>query len=114
MHGSIVHLERGGADLGLRLSLFGMASNDHRLERWFDLGVDAAAGGGLVKPSRLESFGRVWIGGWAVFGISPGNPYASLVLDARRIVNAGWDDATVFTIGVAYSSRRFDDFYLRD
>ncbi len=43
-----------------------------------------------------------------------GNPYTSLVLDVRRIVNGRWDDATVFTIGVAYSSRRFDDFYLRD
>jgi len=104
----------GGADVGLRVSLFGIASNDARLERWFDVGVDAAVGGGLVKPSRIESVGRAWIGAWAVFGILPGNPYVSLVLDVRRIANGGWDDATMYTIGLAYSSRRFDEFNLRD
>jgi len=42
------------------------------------------------------------------------NPYVSLVLDVRRIANGGWDDATMYTIGLAYSSRRFDEFNLRD
>lgn len=104
----------GGADLGLRLSLFGMFSKDHRLERWFDVGMDAAVGGGFVKPARLESFGRAWVGGWAVFGLFPGNPFPSLVLDVRRIAISGWDNATMFTIGLAYSSRRIEDFSVRD
>jgi len=43
-----------------------------------------------------------------------GNPYASLVLDVRRIANRSWDDATVFTVGVAFSSRRLDTIQLRD
>lgn len=104
----------GGVDLGLRMSLFGMISDDHRLERWFDVGVDAAMGGGVVKPARLETFGRAWVGGWAVIGLLPGNPFASLVLDVRRVAIAGWDNATVFTIGLAYSSRRVEDFSVRD
>lgn len=103
-----------GADLGLRLSLFGMFAKDHRLERWFDVGVDAAVGGGFVKPARLETFGRAWVGGWAVFGLFPGNPFPSLVLDVRRIAISGWDNATMFTIGLAYSSRLIENFSVRD
>jgi hypothetical protein len=103
-----------GVDVGLRLSLIGMGTKDLRLARWFDLGAEFGAGGAFVKPSRLETVGRVWAGGWVMLGALPGNPKPSIVLDVRRVANDGWDNYTTFTIGVAYSWRKLDSIDIRD
>jgi hypothetical protein len=99
-----------GIDLGLRASLFGVLNpnGDHRFERWFDLGAAGYAGGGLVKPARLETFAEAWVGGWVELGLwpsQPGHGYPVLVLEVRRAAISGWDDATVFAIGLGITRR---------
>jgi len=103
-----------GVDIGLRLSVIGMGAKDLRLARWFDFGAEFGAGGAFVQPSRVETVGRVWAGGWILLGALPGNPHPSIVLDARRVANDGWDNYTTFTIGVAYSWRKISNFEVHD
>lgn len=99
----------GGIDFALRASLFGMISNDHRIDKWFDIGGFAGAGGGLFKPtSRLDSYGQVWAGAWMQLGLMPGSKYWALFLDVRRVAYKGElvEDATVFGIGLGFVQRR--------
>jgi hypothetical protein len=103
-----------GLDVGARFSLIGMLVDDLQLVHWLDVGADVGAGGAFVKPSRLETVGRAWVGGWVVLGTLPGNPYPTIVLDVRRVVNDGWDDYTTFTIGLAYSWRKIDEFTVHE
>jgi hypothetical protein len=112
--GSVRRNTGGGVDLGLRVSLLGVLANDHRLEHWFDFGGSAMVGGGLVHPARLETFAEASVGGWVEIGLYPGPRYPSLVFEVRRVVIDGWDSATVFAIGLAYTKRFADKLDLRD
>lgn len=99
-----------GIDLGLRLSLFGLVADDHRLEHWFDIGLSGGTGGGGIKPARLETFGHAWIGFFTTVGLWRGERYPSLMLEVRRETVQGWDDRTVFVVGLAFTRRYPDEF----
>ena len=104
----------GGIHIGLRLSLFGLFDREHRIDHWFDIGGSAAAGGGLVYPARLTTFGEVYAGVWAAFGLWPSRRHPSLVLEARRVAITDWDNMTVFTIGISLTERFVEKARWRD
>ncbi|HEU0036700.1 MAG TPA: hypothetical protein VFQ53_39070 [Kofleriaceae bacterium] len=109
----IVRRNRGGGiDLGLRVSLPGVLAphSEHRLERYFDFGFGGTVGGGFVKPARLETFGQAVVSGWIELGLPiGGRRYPVIVLEARRAAISGWNDATVFVVGIGLA-RRTPDF----
>jgi hypothetical protein len=92
----------GGVEVNLRASLFGAIADDHRLERYFDLGFEGGAGGGFAHPASLESYGELWGGGW--IDVGTGNPsWPVLALGARRVTYSGeWNTETIFTVGLAW------------
>ena len=104
----------GGVDFGMRVSLFGLFANDHRVDHWFDVGATAAGGGGLIVPNRLTTYGEGWVGGWVAFGLWPGDRYPSLLVEARRVAVTDWDNFTVFTVGLSITNRFYETFDLRD
>jgi hypothetical protein len=104
----------GGVTFGARVSLFGLFAGNHEIDHWFDLGASGAAGGGLVYPASLTTFGELSGGGWLAFGLFPGARHPALVLEIRRVVIQGWNDMTLFTVGIGVASRRFEDWDLRD
>jgi hypothetical protein len=104
----------GGFHFGLRLSLFGMIDREHRIDHWFDIGGSAAAGGGLVYPARLTTFGEAYAGAWVAFGLWPSRRHPSLVLETRRVAITDWDDMTVFTIGISLTERYVDSLRWHD
>lgn len=95
----------GGIDIGLRASVFGLIAKDNKLDHWLDLGGAAGAGGGLIYPARLSTYGEAWFGGWMTIGLAPGAAYPSLVLDVRRQAVTEWDNETLFSIGLAFTRR---------
>lgn len=95
----------GGIDIGLRASVFGLLAKDNKLDHWLDLGGAAGAGGGLIYPARLSTYGEAWFGAWMTIGLAPGAAYPSLVLDVRRQAVTDWNNETLFSIGLAFTRR---------
>ena len=96
-----------GLDLGMRLSPLGMIADDDGFTRWFDLGVAASMGGGLLYAGRVTTYGQIWGGGWAAIGL-PGvgdDVHASIVVELRREAVADWDNQTLFTVGLSIVRR---------
>ena len=97
-----------GAELGMSISPIGLLASDDRLTRWFDLGVAGSAGGGLIYPSRLTTYGQVWGDLWMAVGLAPGTRHPTLIVSMRRLAVSEWDNATVFTVSLAFT-RRFEN-----
>jgi len=95
----------GGIDIALRASVFGMLAKDNKLDHWLDLGGAAGAGGGLIYPARLSTYGEAWFGGWMTIGLAPGSAYPSLVLEVRRQAVTDWNNETLFSVGLAFTRR---------
>lgn len=97
----------GGADIGLRASLFGILAKDHRLDHWFDFGAMGGAGGGFLRPAdRVTTYGQAWGGAWMQLGVMPGARFLAIFLDARRVIYAGDpEDQTIFGIGIGWVIR---------
>lgn len=104
----------GGIAFGGRVSLFGLFKTNHVVDHWFDLGASGTAGGGLIYPARLTTFGELSGGGWVAFGLYPGTGHASLLLELRRVAVSDWDNMTIFTIGISLTTRSFQDFNFAD
>ncbi len=103
----------GEIDVAVRASPFGMLADDHRFDRYFDLGAQVGAGGGPVgRPGGLSTFGTAWYGAWLELGV-PGDlhgKHVRLVGEVRRQARtAPYLDETVFVIGLAWASRRGAD-----
>jgi hypothetical protein len=95
----------GGVDVGLRASLLGLFAKDHRIDHWVDVGGAIGGGGGLIYPARLTTYGEGWVGGWMTIGLAPGKSYPSLVVDVRRQAVTDWNNETLFSVGLAFTSR---------
>lgn len=101
----------GALGLSLRGSLLGIASPDHRLERYFDIGADAGLGLGAafgLPGHPIEGTASVWYGAWTELGtINAGDGYVALTGGIRREVFDGpYVDQTQLLIGIAWRKRR--------
>jgi len=99
-----------GLGVDLRLSLFGVLSTDHRFERYFDVGVNAGAGGGValgVPPHDVAGTFSGWVGGWTEIGtINAGSGYLALIGSIRReAFDDMFLDQTQLLVGVAWRKR---------
>jgi hypothetical protein len=99
-----------GLGLSARLSLFGVMSTDHALERYLDLGGEAGGGfGGVLGagPYRVSGFGSAWYGAWVDIGtVSVGAGYLALTGGIRReAFTDPWNDRTQLMIGLAWRKR---------
>jgi hypothetical protein len=102
----------GGVEMLARFSLFGMFADDHRLEHWFDIGVEGAAGGGFAHPAALEGFGELWSGVFVDIGLAPGPSYPALSLGVRALtLSSPWNGETIATIGLSWVSRTIEPFW---
>lgn len=95
----------GGIDIGMRVSAFGLVAKGNGLEHWFDIGAAAGAGGGLIYPARLTTYGEGWVGGWVAIGLWKGPAFPSLLVDLRRQAVSEWDNATIVSVGLAFTRR---------
>jgi len=101
----------GGIELQGRFSLFGMLADDHRIEHWFDIGFEGAAGGGFAHPASLEGFGELWGGAFIDIGLAPGPSYPALSLGVRALtLSSPWDGETIATIGLSWVTRTIEPF----
>lgn len=104
-----------GAGIDLRASLLGIVSSDHRLERYFDVGLDAGAGAGGAfadAPHKLTGTASGWYGAWAELGTVPaGKGYVALTLGIRReVFNEHFFDQTQLLVGVAWRKHTLSPF----
>ncbi len=99
----------GTVDLSLRASPFALLGDDHRIERWFDLGGAAGIGGGLVRTDRLTTLGAAWVGAWAEIGLPFGGwHYPAIELSIQRVTFGGdARDETAFLVGLGWTTREF-------
>jgi hypothetical protein len=99
----------GQLELWMSASLFGLLSDDHRFERYFDLGAAAGAGGGLAHTNGLTTIAEVWYGPWIEIGLVPGDwEYPALHLEVQQTLYRGaWRDRTTFIVGLSLVGRRF-------
>ena len=112
-----------GVSVGLdvRGSLLGILSDDHRLERYFDVGLDAGAGAGLAfagAPHQLNGVTSGWYGAWVELGTVPIRAgYLAVTLGIRReVFNEYFFDQTQIFAGLAFRKREQKplDLTLRD
>jgi hypothetical protein len=99
-----------GFGLTTRASLFGILGTTHELERHFDLGADAGAGGALVPgvpDHNLSGLGSYWVGAWVEVGtVDAWGGYLAVVGGIRReAFVAPWTDQTELAIGLAWRKR---------
>ena len=95
----------GGIEVNGRVSLFGLFADDHRLERYFDVGFDGGAGGGFAHPANLDSLGELWGGGWLDIGLG-GESYPAIALGVHEVAySESWNSETVYTLGLAWVLR---------
>jgi len=105
------HRPRGRVRFSLRGSLLGIASPDHRLERYFDIGADAGIGLGAafgLPRHDIEGTASAWYGAWTgARTINAGDGYVALTGGIRREVFDGpYVDQTQLLIGIAWRTRR--------
>jgi hypothetical protein len=110
------------ADLSLRLSLPGVLPTEHVVDRYFDFGLEAG-GGGIVAvgvPRTVEGIAEGFVGGWVELGtIAVDDDSYIAISGAIRAygLDSGWDNQTVYTIGVGWRGRTHftqRDFQFRD
>jgi len=98
-------------DFLLRVSLPGVMPTDHRLDRFFDFGVEGG-GGGVVAfgvPPGVQGMGDAFIGGWVELGtvpVSGNHGWIAITGSARSYgLDSGWDNQTVYTVAIGWRSR---------
>jgi hypothetical protein len=99
-----------GAALATRVSLFGLLGTSHELERYFDLGGAAGAGGGWVfgpPPHDIAGFGSAWYGAWVDLGtVAIDDGYLAVTGGVRReVFGDPWNDRTQLMVGLAWRRR---------
>jgi len=99
-----------GLGFDVRGSLLGILSDDHRLERYIDVGLDAGAGVGLAiadAPHQLNGTASGWYGAWAELGtFRAGTGYIAATLGIRReVFNEHFFDQTQLFVGLAWRKR---------
>lgn len=99
-----------GVGFDVRGSLLGILSNDHRIERYFDVGLDAGAGvGGALAdaPHRLNGTASGWYGAWTELGtFRAGSGYIAVTLGIRReVFSDNFFDQTQLSAGLAWRKR---------
>jgi hypothetical protein len=99
------------AGVGLRASVLGIVANDHRLERYLDLGFDAGGEIGVVPgvPPRGAFLGGGWYGAWVDVGTLPvgDDGYVAVTTGFRvEAFDGGWFDRTQLLVGLAWRKRR--------
>jgi hypothetical protein len=99
-----------GLGLSVRGSLFGLVSDSHELERYFDVGAEV--GGGLGVVLGVPGEGAVgtqagWVGAWTEVGtVSIGRAYLAVTGAIRReAFQAPWGDRTELFVGLAWRHR---------
>lgn len=100
-----------GIGFSVRASLLGILATEHVVERYFDIGGEAGAGGDLVlgvPPHKIAGTGAGWYGAWVEIGTVPvGTGYIALTGGIRREAFAEpWLDRTQLMIGLAWRHRR--------
>jgi hypothetical protein len=104
-----------GVGLDVRASLLGILSSDHRLERYFDVGLDAGAGvGGAFAdaPHELTGTASGWYGAWGELGtVRAGSGYVALTFGIRReVFNEHFFDQTQLLVGLAWRKHTLTPF----
>lgn len=97
----------GGA---LRLSLFGVLTHDHRLERYLDLGPLVGGGAGPVfgvPPHGIAVEFSGWVGAWVDVGtLSVAGGYLALTGAIRAETSTEpWRNRTQIAVGLAWRTR---------
>jgi len=98
------------ADLSVRLSLPGVLPTEHVVDRYFDFGLEAGGGGTLAVgvPRTVEGIGEGFVGGWVELGTIPieDDGYLAISGGIRAYgLDDGWENQTVYTIGVGWRGR---------
>jgi len=100
-----------GLGFSLRGSLLGIVGSEHALERYFDIGAEAGAGGAVVlgvPPHSVDGTGSGYYGAWVEFGtFNVSSGYLALTGGIRREGFASpYDERTQLMIGLAWRHRR--------
>jgi hypothetical protein len=100
-----------GLGFSLRGSLLGILGTEHVIERYFDIGAEAGAGGDVVlgvPPHKVDGTAGGWYGAWVEFGtFRVESGYLALTGGIRREAFADpYLSQTQLMIGVAWRHRR--------
>lgn len=98
-----------GAGFSVRGSLFGILGNDHRLERYFDIGAEAGwrLAAVLALPERDIAAESIWYGAWTELGtLAVAGGYVAVTGGIRReVAEHPWIDQTQLIVGLAWRKR---------
>jgi hypothetical protein len=97
-----------GLGLALRVSPLGLLANEHRLERFFDFGVETGFVGSVVVSPEWTTRAAVSGGVWVELGLMAAAGGYMAVTGNVRTVNADdpWtDQEAVFLVGLAWRHR---------